>query len=450
MKIVIVGGGLVGTTLAERLTRDQHDITLVDDDVERARKLSETLDVHVVRGNGAVAGVLRRAGAETADLVIAMSNSDEVNMIVGMLSLQLFDVPRIVVRLQDPGMKECFDFMAKDRTERCVYVNPDQAAADRIAQLLEVPGAMDVVSFMDGQLLVAGFRIGESSDLAGLRVEDMNLVLFAKNPTKAVAIHRMDDWIIPHGNDQIEVDDLVYFAIDREHLEGMLALVDVHHDDRRDLMIAGAGAIGQELVRRLGTGERREVLIEENEAIAKQAAETLPGAIVLHGRVTDQALLEEEDIQNVSTFVAVTPDHETNLVAGFLAKRLGAGRVVALVDNPDLVPLVSQIGIDAIISPRVLVIGLTLEQIRGGRIRSVAQLLEDRIEIVDVEASPRTVLTSGTLSEIKLPSGVLVAALLRDEKLLLPGGSDRIEPGDRVLLITTTENAPKLDDFLAE
>jgi trk system potassium uptake protein TrkA len=166
--------------------------------------------------------------------------------------------------------------------------------------------------------------------------------------------------------------------------------------------------------------------------------------------VTDQSLLEEEGIERVSTFVAVTPDHETNLVAGLLAKRLGAGRAVVLVDNPALVDLMGDIGIDAIISPRLLVIGLVLQHIRGGRVRSVAQLLEDRIEIVEAEVSKRSLLAKGTLSEIKLPRGVLVAALRRGEKLLVPRGADRPEPGDRVLLITTSENASKLADFLTE
>jgi trk system potassium uptake protein TrkA len=328
-----------------------------------------------------------------------------------------------------------------------VSVNPEQAAVDRIAMLLEVPGALDAVSFMDDQLIVAGFRITTDSDFAGLRVSDMNL-LFAGTPTLAVAIHRSDDWIIPNGVEVIEDGDIVYFAIARASLEDVLSLVGVRKDDRRDVMIAGAGAIGLELARRLEKVEGRAVIIEEDEELAQQAAERLADVMVLHGQVTDQALLEEEDIHKISTFVAVTPDHETNLVAGFLAKRLGAGRVVSLVDNPALVPLIGQIGIDAIISPRVLVIGITLEHIRGGLIRSVAQLLEDRIEIVEAEALPRSQLTRGTLSEIELPKGVLIAALQRGDVMIVPRGSDRIEPGDRILLVTTTENAHNLGDFL--
>ena len=208
--------------------------------------------------------------------------------------------------------------------------------------------------------------------------------------------------------------------------------------------------IGLELAGRLEALDVKTVLVEQDEDLALEASDVLRDTMVIHGEVTDQDLLEQEGIGHISTFVAVTPDHQTNLVAGLLAKRLGAGRAVVLVDNVALVDLVSQIGIDAIISPRVLVIGFALEHIRGRRVRSVAQLLEDRIEIVEAEAGKGGRLTAGPLSDIKLPRGVLVAALSRGEKLVVPRGSDRAEPGDRVLFITTTERAAKLADFLSE
>jgi trk system potassium uptake protein TrkA len=233
-------------------------------------------------------------------------------------------------------------------------------------------------------------------------------------------------------------------------LDDVLPLVGAPKDDRRTIMIAGAGPIGLELARRLEAADGRTILIESDAELAQEASEQLNDALVVKGHATDQALLEEEDIDRVSTFVAVTPDHETNLVGGLLAKRLGAGRAVVLVDNPALVDLVGEIGIDAIISPRVLVIGLALQHIRGGRVRTVAQLLEDRIEIVETEVSKRSTLAKGTLSEIKLPRGVLVAALKRGDRLMVPRGADQVEPGDRVLLISTAENASKLADFLSE
>jgi trk system potassium uptake protein TrkA len=449
MNIVIVGAGRVGQTLAEKLSRDGHDVTLIDEIQDNVRELSESLDARVIAGNGATAPELRRAGVETADLVVAVTNSDEVNLMVGLLASFAFHVPRIVVRLREPDHAEGFELISQDHPGEHVCVNPDAAAVDRIAALLEVPGAVDVVSFMDGELIVAGFRIYAQSDFVGVRVSDLNL-LFAATPTLAVAIHRGDDWLIPHGEEVISVGDLVYFAIAREHLNDVLPLVGIPPDHRRNIMIAGAGPIGLELARRLEAQDVRTVLIEEDEDLARAASDELTDTLVVRGLVTDRALLEEENVERVSTFVAVTPDHETNLVAGLLAKRLGVGRAVVLVDNPALVDLVGQIGIDAIISPRVLVIGLALQHIRGGRVRTVAQLLEDRIEIVEAEIVKRSPLTKGTLSEIKLPRGVLVAALQRGEKLLVPRGSDRVEPGDRVLVISTTENASKLADLLKE
>jgi len=390
MNIVIVGAGRVGQTLAEKLARDGHDVSLIEDDSAKVRELSETLDVQLIEGNGATAPILRRAGIEKANLVVAVTDHDEANMVVGLLASFAFHVPRIVVRLREADHAEGFDLIGQDHPGEHVWVNPDVAAVDRIASLLDVPGAVDVVSFMDGELVVAGFRIGATSDFVGVRVSDLNL-LFAAAPTLAVAIHRNDDWIIPHGGEEITIGDLVYFAIAREHLNDVLPLVGVPKDDRRTIMIAGAGPIGLELARRLETADGRTVLIESDEDLAQEASEQLSETLVVKGHATDQALLEEEDIDRVSTFVAVTPDHETNLVGGLLAKRLGAGRAVVLVDNPALVDLVGEIGIDAIISPRVLVIGLALQHIRGGRVRTVAQLLEDQIEIVEAEAAKNTV-----------------------------------------------------------
>jgi len=447
MQIVIVGGGLVGSTLADKLSRDGHDVCLIDSNPEKVRELAETFDVRVLEGNGATASMLRRAGIEEADLVVATSNSDEVNMVVGLLASALFQVSRIVVRLRDPNHDESFTLINQANPVDHVRVNPDDAAVDRIAALLAVPGAVDVVSFLEDRLLVAGFRINDQSDFVGLRVSDMNL-MFADTPTLAVAIDRRDDWIIPHGEEVIAVGDLVYFAISREHMEGVLELVGVLRDRRQAVMIAGASPIGLELARRLEKLEGRAILIEEDEAKARAASDELRNTTIIRGSVTSQGLLEEEDIGRVATFVAVTDEHETNLVAGLLAKRLGAGRAVVLVDNPELVNLVGQLGIDAIISPRVLVIGLTLQHILG--VHSAAQLLEDRIEIVEVVVDKTSALTRGTLSEVKLPRGVLVAALRRGETLLVPRGSDRAEPGDRVLLITTTENEPLLARFLSE
>lgn len=448
MRILIVGGGLVGETLAEKLSHDGHDITLVEKDPVTARALDDRLDVQVIQGNGAKAPVLRAAGIETAELVVGMSNSDETNMIVGLLAASLFRVSHIVVRLRDPDHMEGFSLVSRDHPFEHVCVDPEGAAVDRIASLLEVPRALDLVEFMDGKLTMAAFKIDGDSDFVDQPVSFMRLA-FAGTPSVVAAIDRMGDWIVPHGEEEIRANDIVYFAIAREHLDDVVSLVGAHEERRKTVMIAGASRIGLELARRLEGRDGRVVLIEQDAELAQTAADKLAGTLVVRGQATDRALLLEEDVDRVATFVAATPDHEINLVAGLLAKRLGAARAFALVDNPALVNLMGDIGIDAIISPRLLAIGLTLQHIHGAGVRTVAPLLEDRVEVVEAEAVRGSPLTRASIAEVGLPRGVLIAALRRGEELLLPSGEDRVEPGDLVLVITTTDQAPKVAQYLS-
>ncbi|HKJ25594.1 MAG TPA: Trk system potassium transporter TrkA [Myxococcota bacterium] len=448
MRIVIVGGGLVGETLAGKLASDGHDISLVENDAATARALDERLDVQVVQGNGAKAPVLRAAGIEEAELVVAMSNSDETNMIVGLLAASLFRVSHIVVRLRDPEHMEGFSLVSREHPFEHVCVDPEAAAVDRITSLLEVPSALDVVEFMDGRLLMVAFRIGPESDFVDQPVAFMALA-FAGTPAVVAAIDRSGHWLVPGGEEEIRADDIVYFAIAREHLEDVVSLVGVPEERRRTVMVGGASRIGINLAKRLEGGDARIVLIEQDPDLAQAAADQLESTLVVCGRVTDRSLLEEVDVDRVATFVAATPDHEINLVSCLLAKRLGAARAFSLVDNPALVNLMGDIGIDAIISPRLLAIGLTLQHIRGAGVRSVAPLLEDRVEVVEAEAVKGSPITRAPISEVGLERGILIAALRRGDQLLLPSGHDRVEAGDLVLMITTTDQASKVTRYLS-
>jgi trk system potassium uptake protein TrkA len=448
MNIVIVGGGLVGATLATKLSGDGHDVCLVEVDPALVRELGENLDARVMHGNGTIASHLRRAGIEKADLLVATTKSDEVNMVVGLLGTAVFEVPRVVVRVRDQDHAESFATMSAGFPGEHFCVNPQAAAVDRILSLLEAPGALDVVPFMDGRLLVAGFRILPNSDFAGLLLSHVKL-MFPGTPTLVAAINRGEEWIIPHGEEDIRVGDLVYFAIARQELESVLSLIGALHDRKRHIMLAGAGGIGLEVARRLEELDKKVILIEESAELARHAAHFLRETPVVHGRVTDQALLQQEGIERVATFVALLPDHAENLVSGLLAKRLGASRAFALVDTPSLANLIGEVGIDAVISPRLLAVGLALQHIRRGLVRSVAALLEEKVEIVEAEALAGSRLTSGRLAEIGLPRGVLVAAVGRGNEMLVPRGEARIQAGDQVVLITTTRNAHRLEAYLS-
>ncbi len=448
MDIVIVGGGLVGSNLAAKLAQDGHDVTLVERDERMVRELSGRLDVRLVVGDGASAKVLRQAGVEKASVVVATTDSDEVNMVVGLVAGSLFDVPRIVVRLREPDHVEGFSAVRREHGVDYAFVTPNEAAVQQTVSLLEMPGALDVATFLDGRLWVAGFRVGEGSDFAGLLVSHVEL-MFAGEPTLVVAIHRGNEWIIPHGSDELRAGDLVYFAMDESNRGDVQSLVGAPPEEgRRNIMIAGAGSLGLALARRLEAHEGKVIVLEAQRDAARRAAELLPHAVVVHGSATERTLLEEEDVERVDAFVALTENHESNLVSGLLAKRLGAARAFALVDNPALVEMIGEVGVDAVISPRLLAIGQILRHVHGGSVTSVAPLLEDRVEIVEAEAVAGSRLVSAPLAELRLPRGVLVAALRRGDEIRLPSGEDRVAPGDRILLIAAVENAGKMGEWL--
>jgi trk system potassium uptake protein TrkA len=447
MHVIVVGGGLVGSSLAEKLAADGHDVVLVEQDRGLIAELNEQLDVQTIAGNGATVPVLLEAGIEHCDLLLATTDSDEVNMVVALVGSSLFDVSKVVARLRDPGHEEGFARLARSVEADRMSINPDVAAVDRILSLLPVPGAVDVVPFFDGRLLVAGFQIRPGSEFAGLMLSHLKL-LFPATPMLVVAIRRDGRWTVPHGDDEIRADDLVYFAMDPGELENVLVLLGLRRGVERRVMIAGATRIGVELAKRLEAEDVPVTLFEGGRPLCDSAAAALSSTTVVHGSPTDRELLVEEGADRADSFVAVTDDHEENVVACLLARRLGAAHTFAQVDNPALAGLIGDLGIDAIISPRLLAVGLALQFARKGRVTAVAALMEDAVEAIEAEAEPTSRLVRSPLAELGLPRGVLVAAVQRNGRILVPGGADRIEPGDKVLLIATHETAGRLDRFL--
>jgi trk system potassium uptake protein TrkA len=445
--VIIVGGGLVGSSLAEKLSGDGHDVVLVERDRELVQELDERLDVKTIRGNGATMPVLAQAGIENCDLLLATTDSDESNMVVALVGSALFHVPKVVARLRDPGHEESFRLLASESGEERMSINPDETAVERILSLLPVPGAVDVVPFFGDRLLVAGFVIRPDSEFAGLMLSHLRL-LFPATPMLVVAIRREGDWTVPHGEDELKAHDLVYFAMDPAELENVLVLLGLHRGQERRVMIAGASRIGLKLAQRLEQQKVPVTLIDDNRPACEAAASVLDDTIVVHGSPTDRELLVEEGAELVDGFVACADDHEENVVACLLAERLGAAHTFALVDNPAFAGLIGELGIDAVISPRLLSVGVALQFARKGRVTAVAALLEDSVEAIEAEATENSRLVRAPLATLGLPRGSLVAAVQRGDRIVVPGGSDQIEAGDRVLLITTTRNARQLDPYL--
>ena len=447
MRVIVVGGGLVGSTLADKLSGDGHDVVIVERSRELIADLNENLDVQTIRGNGATIPVLVKAGIENADLLLATTDSDEANMVVTLVGSVIFKVPRVAARLRDPGHEEGFRRIAREPGEERVAINPDMAAVDKILSLMPVPGAVDVASFFDSELLIAGFHIKPGSEFDGLLLSHLRL-LFPATPMLVVAIRRDGRWRVPFGDDEIRDGDLVYFAMDPDELDNVLVLLGLHRGKERRVMIAGATRIGVSLAHRLEEQKIPVTLVDGDRPACEKAAAELGETLVIHGSPTDRKLLQEEGADRVEGFVACTDRHEENVVACLLAGRMGAAHTFALVDPAALSGLVGELGIDAIISPRLLSVSHALHFARKGRIKSVAALLEDSVEVFEVEAAEGSRLVASVLSELGLPRGILMVAVKRGGRIFIPGGADRIEPGDNVLVAAASEVASKLDNVL--
>jgi trk system potassium uptake protein TrkA len=447
VRAIVVGGGLVGSTLASKLASDGHDVVVVEQNRKLLADFSEKLDVSTLAGNGATVPVLVEAGIRDCDLLLATTDSDEANMVVALVGSALFRVPKVVARLRDSGHERSFRSIAHEVSGERLAINPDMAAVQRLRSLIGVPGAADVVRFFKGRLLVAGFQIRKESDFAGLLLSHLRL-LFPKTPLLVLAIRRERQWIIPHGDDEILAGDLVYFAMDPDEMETVLQLLGVGRARDRRVMIAGATRIGLALAKLLEQDDLPVTVIDERADACEEAAAQLDASLVVQGYPTDRELLEEESVDRVQAFAACTNDHEVNVVSCLLARRMQAGRTFALVDNPALVGLIGEVGIDSVISPRMLSVEAALQFVRRGRVTAVAALLEDTVEVIEVEAEAGSRLVGSSLAKIDLPRGVLVAAVERNGRILVPSGDDVIEVDDHVLLITTSDQTGRLDAFL--
>lgn len=444
MKALVVGGGLVGSTLAARLAGDGHDVVVVESSRERLAQLTDVLDVQTIEGNGTTVEILEKAGVAGCDVLIASTASDEANMVVALIGSAVFRVPRVVARLRHADHERSFRAIARQFPGDHVCVNPDQAAVEKVLSLLPVPGAADVTTFLDGRLHIAGFPIGKDSAFGGMLLSHLRL-LFPERSVLVVAIRRVDRWFIPHGDDEICEGDLVYFAISPAEMANVLGLLGARRASESRVMVAGATRIGIGVAQRLEQAGTPAALIEENLLLCQQAAGVLDKTMVLHGAPTDRELLEDEGVGRASAFIACCENDQLNVVACMLARRLGAAHTFGLVDNPALSGLVGEMGIDAVISPRLLTVGLAAQFVRRGRVRAAAALLEDEVELIEVELTRESRLVQGTLAEAGLPKGMLVAALLRDDVVIVPGGNDRARAGDRALLASTTDRARELD-----
>ncbi len=438
MKIIILGGGKVGGTLAENLSSEKFDITLVDSDPVQLHQLRERLDIQTVEGHASHPDVLRRAGAEDADILVAVTSSDEVNMVACQVSFSMFRTPTKIARIRANAYSTRSGFFSREHMPIDVLIHPEQVVTEHIDRLLQHPGALQVLDFAQGRMQLVAVKVYPHGPLAGKAISALRQQL-PKVDTRVAAIFRRDRPIMPQGNTVLEVDDEVFFLAARRDIGPVMSEMRGREKPYKRIMIAGGGNIGERLA---GTLERRlhVKLIEFDPARCQVLSGSLDRTVVLNGDATDSELLLEENIENTDIFCALTNDDEANIMSSMLAKQLGARKVLTLINKPAYVDLVQGGQIDVAISPQQATISELLVHVRKAdiaRIHSLRRGAAEAIEAVAHGDSRSSKMVGRTLDEITLPMGTTVGGIVRGEEVLIAHDHLVVEPDDHLIMFVT-------------
>lgn len=438
MKIIILGAGQVGGSLAAELASEANDITVVDIDSARLRALSDRLDIRTVQGRGSFPPILRQAGADDADMLIAVTSSDETNMIACQVAYTLFRTPTKIARIRESAYLTRDGLFHNDAIPIDVLISPEQAVTTYIKRLIEHPGALQVLDFAEGKVQLVAVRAYYGGPLVGQELRYLRQHMPGVE-TRVAAIFRRDRPITPQGNTVIEADDEVFFIAASQDIRAVMSELRRVEKNHKTIMIAGGGNIGERLAEAIETRYQVKI-IETNRARADYLSQQLDKAIVLYGSASDRDLLMEENIEEVDIFCAVTNDDEANIMSSMLAKRLGARKVMTLINNPAYVDLVQGGQIDIAISPSQATIGTLLAHVRRGDIVHVYSLRRGAAEAIEVVAhgdSRSSKVVGKAISDIKLPPGTTIGAVVRGEEVLIGHDDTVIESEDHVILFVT-------------
>jgi len=435
MKIIILGAGQVGGTLAEHLASEANDITVVDTDGERLRDLGDRLDIRTVQGRGSLPTVLRQAGADDADMLVAVTNSDETNMVACQVAYTLFHTPTKIARVRESSYlthKELFD---NEAIPVDVLISPEQVVTNYIRRLIEHPGALQVIDFAKGKAQLVAVKAYYGGPLVGQQLRQIRAHM-PNVDTRVAAIFRRDRPIKPQGDTSIEADDEVFFIAARHDIRAVMGELRRLDETNKRVVIAGGGQIGERLAEAIESRYQVKI-IEKNLARCRQLSDNLESTVVLQGSASDRDLMVEEGIAQADIFLALTNDDEANIMSSLLAKRLGTRRVMALINNPAYVDLVQGGEIDIAISPQLATIGTLLAHVRRGDIVSVHSLRRGAAEAIEAIAHGDTrssKVVGKAIADIQLPEGTTIGAIIRHDQVLIAHGDTVIETGDHVIL----------------
>ncbi len=447
MKIILPGAGQVGSSVAEALVSEANDITVVDTDGDKLASLRDRFDLRTVQGNASHPSVLRQAGAEDADMLLAVTQADEINMLACKLAKVLFNIPTKIARIRSFDYFHYPEIFTEENLAVDYTISPEQALTDYIGKLLEYPEALQVLDFANGKVRLAAVRAYHGGLLVGHELKTLREHIPTVD-TRVAAIFRRDRPIFPEGHTVVEPGDEIFFIAAKENLRTVFKELRRIDKPVKRVMIAGGGNIGRRLARALER-DYEVKLIEVNKRAAENLAKELSHTLVLVGDATDEELLTSENIEEMDVFCALTNDDENNIMAALLAKRKGARKVIALINRMSYVDLVQSGQIDVAISPAQATIGGLLTHVRQGDIAVVHSLRRGAAEALEIVAhgdAKTSRVVGRKIEEIDLPKGTTIGAIVRGEQVIIAHHDTVIEGEDHVILFVVNKRMiPKIE-----
>ncbi len=448
MKVIIIGAGEVGFHIASHLSRENKNVIVVDRNPEALRRVSDNLDVQVLQGSGSSPVVLEEAGIGSAEIMLAVTNSDEANLVACLAADIISPSTKKLARLRNADYDDYHETFREKAPHIDTVINPDIEVVKTIYRMMKVPGAVDVGEFADGRIMFVGLYLDEHSPLNHVKLIDLPAKLKGVRPLIA-AIMRDEELIIPRGRDRLMAGDLVYYITAREQLQETLAVFGKQEPPLKRVLIIGGGRIGYRLAAVLESQPIACKIIERNSEKCDRLAERLNKAVVLHGDGSDQGLLAEENVGGMDAVVTLTNDEETNIIASLLARRMGIRKCITRISKFSYFPLMSTIGIDQVVSPRLSAINSILQHVRRGKVLSAMSIKGEQAEILEAMAMATSAIVSKPLRNVGVPRGALVAAVIRKERIIIPSGDTVIEPDDRIIIVARREAIQQVEKILA-
>jgi len=448
LKVVIVGAGEVGFHVARHLALENKDVVVIDKDPDAIRRISDNLDVQLINGSGSSPLVLAEAGIEDAEIILAVTNSDEANLVACLTANILSPTTKKLARIRNADFDQYHSILKDHAPHIDTIINPEIEVVKTIDGMMRVPGAVDVGEFADGRIKFVAIYLEKNARLAGVRLSDLPKKTGRVRPLIA-ALVRDEQFIIPRGNDRLLPGDLVYFISEADKLLETLSVFDKYDQPLKRALIIGGGRLGFRMASLLEEKSIYCKIIEKNPDRCTKLAEWLNKTVVLCGDGSDQGLLAEENIQDIDVAITLTDDEETNILASLLAKRMGANKCITKISKFSYFPLMKAIGIEQVVSPRLSAINTILQHIRRGKVLSAISIKGEQAEVMEALALETSEIVDKPLQKIAFPKGSIVAGIIRQEHIIIPTGDSIIKPEDRIIIFAIRQAIPKIEKMLA-